>query len=413
MYDPTIHAKTIARHLQAADFIRDKSLFDSEYAKSLLERAVSVGTAGFDSISLATSCLRGKPVYQLKDLSDLLVIRHITTNIRRITSVKQDNRQFIVECIRTLLEDGTPFRVYKYDIKHFYESVRVDAIIAQLHRDVAFSDQSIRALSSFFRQLQTHGVKGLPRGLALSATLAEYLLRSLDHKIASHCNVWYYARFVDDILIIANLDQDVREFSEFANNALPPGLVFNEKSRHLPFTARQKGNSATDIEGVFDFLGYSFSVSKAFYRSPENKIARVVAVDISASKIKKLKTRVVRAILRYKEDNNYNDLLSRMRLLTSNFRFVDRASGAPRISGIYFNYPVIDAASGCGLDELDRFVRKAITSPHHKNRLRPTLTIEQKKAILNLTFRSGFEEKRFYAFKPKRLAELKSCWAYA
>jgi hypothetical protein len=411
MYDTTIHAKTIARRLTKADFAADKNLFDPVYLAQTVKDAVAVGQAGFAGTPVKQSDLRGKKVYQLTRLKDLLVVRHVTANIRRITAVKQDNRKFIVECIKTLMSDGGGFRVYKYDIKNFYESVSIADITDKLKSDVAFSGQSSRVVISLFEEFKSQGISGLPRGLAISATLSEYILRSFDRKISQHKDVWYYSRFVDDIIVIAKFAPSPDAINEFSREALPPGLEFNRKSKSLAFEPWVKSN--TNIkEADFDFLGYNFCVGKS-YRTKENKIARSVSVDIAPSKIRRMKTRIAKSLLQFKSDGIFVDLHDRMRLLTSNFTFIDKASGRRRIAGIYYNYPLVDAATSTALSELDHFVRAAMLSPHKNNALKIALTNQQRLLLLRMTFHSGFTKKRFFNFPSKRISALKDCWKYA
>ncbi|MDB5595654.1 MAG: phage-related reverse [Hyphomicrobiales bacterium] len=410
MYDATIHLGTIARQFQKADFVDDPDLLDDAYRLRFIERAVSIGQVGFKALTLTKSLLRGKTVYQLSDLAELLVLRHLTSNIRRVTGVRQDNRPFIVDCIRSLMREGTPFRVYKYDIKEFYESVVISDIISHLHDDVAFSGQAVRTLASFFEQLENNGVSGLPRGLALSATLAEYLMRSFDYKLSRYKCVQYFSRFVDDIIIVTNFETPANKIHEAASNALPSGLSFNSKSKSMVYKPFEKKNTSVD-EGDFEFLGYRFAVSQA--HRLDQSIARTVRVDMAASKVRRIKTRLIHAVLQYRRDNNFTDLLSRCRLLTGNFRMIDRKAGSYRLSGIYFSYPLIDIDGSESMKELDEFIRKLVSSPHSRNALRPNLSRSQQIELMRLTFRSGFKNKRFYHFRPKRLAELRACWAYA
>jgi hypothetical protein len=412
MYDTTIHQRTLARQLRISDFIADPLLFGEPHRRAMLNQAAAIGTFGFPPLNVTTSTLRGKNIYQLADLPALLVTRHLTSNIRRITGVKQDDRKFIVECVRTLLETGTSFRVYKFDIKAYYESVLVEDILDRLKLDIAFSGQSSQALESLFQRLQNAGIYGLPRGMALSATLSEYLLRGFDHAVSNMPGVWYYSRFVDDMIVIGSSDLHPIIFTQSVANILPNGLSFNEKSQGLNFVGLQKAIPLA-TEGTFPFLGYQFDVSRAFRRPSGRTIFRTVTVDMAPSKVRRLKTRIVRAALQYKKDGIFFDLRDRIRLLTSNFTFVDRKTGERRISGIYFNYPLIDISSANCFDALDRFLRNLITSPHPKNSARPALTPQRRRELVRLTFRSGFEQKRFFHFNTDRLVHLRSCWHHA
>lgn len=422
MYDPTIHSKTLARQLRADDFIADKQLLDPVYRAGVISKAVNLGCNGFGPTTLKRSSLRGKDIYGTVDVAEALVLRHITANIRRITGVKQDDRPFIVQCIKTLVSEGVPYRIYKFDVAKFYESVRVPLIMDRLRDDIAFSGQSVRALSSFFACLQAAGINGLPRGLSLSATLAEYLMRGFDRKMTelnrtpgiderASVGIWYYSRFVDDILIITDGRENIADFRSAALAALPPGLVFNRKSRVLDFMSFSKGNKA-DLEDEIDFLGYKFDISKA-HRNTYNKIERVVNLDLAASKLRRFKSRISKSLWIYHRDKSFVDLRDRIRLLSSNVVYVDPQSGVRRASGLAFNYPLLNPISSKALPGLDQFLRSAIMSPHPKNQLRPTaLNSAQRRELAGLTFTRGFVDRRFFHFSGKRLAYLTSAWAH-
>lgn len=339
------------------------------------------------------------------------MLRHITSNIRRVTSVKQDDRSFIVRCISTLTSEGVPFRVYKFDIRSFYESVDVQTILNRLSADIAFSGQSVRALTSFFAQLAAAGIVGLPRGLSLSATLAEYLMRGFDQEISGWGGVWYYARFVDDILVITDGREDSTSFPRLATLALPKGLQFNQKSKSFDFMPFVRGNTGT-VENTFDFLGYEFGVTRAF-RNSSNRIGREVRIDLASSKVRKLKTRVARSLHAFRKDGDFLDLRDRLRMLTANVVYVDIKTGVRRPSGIYFNYPLIDSTTSNSLRGLDQFTRRALTGPHPRNKLYPTaLTATERRELAGLTFADGFADRRFFHIPTKRLIDLSTVWAY-
>lgn len=414
MYDPTIHTKTIARCLTEADFAADKQLFDVTYKKQKIEEAVAIGKMGFSNVQLKRSLLRGKYVYQLARFSDLLVARLLTSNIRRVTVVKQDNRQFIVTCIKTLMSNGGAFRVYKYDIKSFYETVSTDNMLDRLRSDVAFSGQSSKVISSLFKDLKSQGLHGLPRGLSISATLAEYIMRPFDNKVSSYDGVWYYARFVDDIIVVTKPDIKHDEFDKFVLECLPKGLIFNKKTKSYLFSDYKK-STPLSTEYTFDFLGYSFSISTSHWNNDNKlkKLIRDVDIDIAASKVRRIKTRIAKSLVQFKSDGNFNMLLDRFRLLTSNYSFVDWSTGQRNVSGIYYSYPLVDPKKSKSLQDLDRFVRSVVLHPHPKNKLRPGLKNKKRQLLLRMTFMSGFEKQRFFYFSTKKIAELKDCWKYA
>lgn len=411
MYDATIHAKTIVRQLRAADFEKNRQLSVKTEREKILRAAVQIGRASFTALAIKTSKLRGKNIYQLNSLEEVLVVRHLTENIRRVTSVKQDNREFIVSCLRIMVGAGTPFRVYKFDIKSFYESVAIPEIVDRLQNDIAFSGQANRTLKSFMDCLSSAGVDGLPRGMSISATLAEYVLRGFDSQIRNLKGVWLYARFVDDIVVITDGREEKGDFHRLVSSFLPKGLKFNDKSLSRDFFPFSK-SSSKGVEGCFDFLGYAFSVC-TIDRGPEQKLARTVGIDISASKVRRIKTRIAKSLLDFQATGNYPLLLDRIKLLTSNYHFTDKNTETRKTSGIFFSYTLANPEVGGSLDQLDKFFRNAVCSPSPKNSLRAVLNPHQKKALLRLTFNDGFKKKRFFDFKSARLAQITKVWAYA
>jgi hypothetical protein len=411
MYDPTIHAQTLARQLRPDDFVAQPLLHNPVHRGQTLATAAQIGEKGFTSLALRRNLLRSKPVYGLTDIGELLVTRHITENIRRITGVKQDDRKFIVECIATLSKEGVPFRLYKFDIKSFYESVNTLDLCATLESDVAFSGQSARVLRSFIAELDKAGASGLPRGLAISATLAEYLMRDFDDFVANTHRVLYYSRFVDDICVITDATEDTKEFTRLLSDTLPKGLTFNEKSEPFSFLKYSKGVPPS-VEHSINYLGYCIHISSCFRPTKESPIERDVWLDINAAKVKRIKSRLVASYLQFNRDGIYDDLRDRIRILTGNFSLKDRSSGARRIAGIRFNYPLVDSRRSRSLPELDRFLRNSLMSSSPKNRARPKVTAPQRAELSRYTFRNGFNRKVFFHFSPQRLAFLTNCWAY-
>ena len=189
-----------------------------------------------------------------------MVARHIASNVKRITGAKQDNRQFIVECLRSLLGEGIPYRAYRLDIASFYESVDVSKVLESLKSSEGFSGQSASALASFFQELDRLGIEGVPRGLGLSATLAEYFLREFDETVSNLSEVWFFARFVDDIFIITSGKEVQAEFETELQDALPKGLQFNgAKQRIMTFSPFVRGQIGAQHK--FSYLGYEFEIS--------------------------------------------------------------------------------------------------------------------------------------------------------
>jgi len=412
MYDPTIHRSTLNRQFQRRDFQADKRLYNADYRSSIVDNALVRAKQGLDGVQLIKTTRRGKKIYQIKNLPDALLIRLIRNNIRRVTSVKQTDRGHIVDCIAEMLAQGLPFRAYKFDIKSFYETVDIEHITRRLSADIAFSGPSLQVLKGFFASISEDGISGLPRGMSISATLSEYVMRSFDRFVTAHPSVWYYSRFVDDMIIITSGKEKPRQFVAALKRSLPTGLRFNQKSRFYNFKDYQKGTPEI-VENSIDFLGYSFHVSNAQHDKINNRLYRNIRIDISERKVSKIKTKLCLALVDFNKTGDFETLRNRIRLVTSNFMYIDKSTGRRRPSGIFYNYPKVVAATSQSLVKLDRFLAAVLSSPHPKNRLRPSLSQSQQQELLRLTFASGFAKKRFFHFSPATLAKLTRCWTHA
>jgi hypothetical protein len=135
--------------------------------------------------------------------------------------------------------------------------------------------------------------------MAISATLSEYTLRDFDQFVSRLPNVFYYSRFVDDMVLITSGDVDADEFKNLVSERLPRGLLLNQqKCRYLSLSEnRVSGGQVPSVVATFDFLGYQFEIWRRQKDGNRNLSSRMVNVDISPSKTKRIKTRVILKIL--------------------------------------------------------------------------------------------------------------------
>lgn len=174
--------------------------------------------------------------YLINDVSEKLILRKLNDNIKRIYKDEQANRKFIIQQVKTLLNDDAPFWIIKTDIKSFYESIDRDKILKKMKDDAMLSYYSIQLLKKIFTNPIISNNKGLPRGLNISSTLSEIYLRKFDKWIHSFSGVYFYARFVDDIIIFLsnkekaenlynNLEVNLKELCSLEINADKTELI--------------------------------------------------------------------------------------------------------------------------------------------------------------------------------------------
>lgn len=227
----------------------------------------------------------------------------------------------------------------------------------------------------------------------------------------NHPDVFYYARYVDDIIIITSSREDCSEIPSFVEKQLPFGLSLNRKKYdEADGSKHYKSNTIPPAE-EFEYLGYTFKINQV--NTPEKNKPRKIEVSISQAKISKIKKRICRSFISFHKNKDFQLLLDRIKFLTNNFSIYDIESARKKNVGIYFNYPLITESSQ-SLNELDIFLKNAIYSTGGKifSKTAPLLDSKRKRILLGQSFHNGHKNKSYISFSGKRISEIKSCWIY-
>jgi hypothetical protein len=312
----------------------------------------------------------------------------------------------MIHQVKSLLREGCAFTVLRLDIKSFYESIDSAIVLNRIAQDSILSYTSRLLLKKLFETPQLSGQPGVPRGLGISATLAELYTRRLDRQIRSLKHVYFYGRYVDDMIIFTHANaSDAEADVKTVLDAL--GLTLNSNKRTVVNCYGDKNKHDQSSYG-FNFLGYHLDSRR--YLDAKNAW-RDVCIRIAPSKVKKIKSRIVHALVDYADSYNFQLLLRRMRFLAGNYVLRGTENGG-LCSGIYYNYHHINDKSD--LDDLDAFYRRKIFAKRGSfgRRFSHSLTDEQRQELLKIGFRSAFE-RRFSCRLPwGAMSELRQCWAY-
>lgn len=410
MYDPTFGSAALARHLCKNDFLKQPALKNEAHKEALVSQAVTTARDGFSSLPLTPNNLAGRTIYQVNDLACDLVLRKAAQNIRRITASKQGSRIEIVRRLKLLCEEGLPFTVAKMDIEKFYPSVDQDFLSIQLSKRLMTAPSTRSVVRSLIQQCKTSSVNGLPPGLAISAELSEFYMQDFDQRMRKQLIAHYFARYVDDIVLILPELENPNTLKAQVEDALPPGLKLNfSKSKIYPF--KNTKMKSPHVEHSFDYLGYKLSV---FHTDKARPISRRVELDIAPSKVRKNKTRIVKSLLKYLGDGNFDDLRDRVRILTCGYQFFDERQQKKRSAGLQHTYSLINS-NAPALAELDKFFLAMVLgrSGSVGGRLALALTNRQRKELLKYSFVRGLANRVHFRFSADRLADLMECWKYA
>jgi len=343
----------------------------------------------------------GKPVFSLKDDAPEhhYAEKQISKNLRRLYKVKQANRNQIVSQLADLLDDKFPYHFIRTDVSSFYESIDHSSLMKKLEDDQLLSHTSLRLtkniLAKFSLLTASCGV-GLPRGIGLSSYLAELYMRDFDEEIRGLEDVVFYARYVDDIVVVfapTPMSSPKGYLPKIEAALKKKGLSKNQsKTDESKFDSG--GNSLCRTGLQFDYLGYEFIFN------PKPKIR------LSAPKQAKYMARLVASFTRYhlqkskNPRNAYRLLLKRVRFLTGNTQLTHNKQNA--FVGIYFSNPHL--TERCQLRGLDGKL-KGLTSKLTSQSLKDQLG--------KLSFVEGYEQKIFRRFHRKNeFRKIVKAWKY-
>jgi len=337
-----------------------------------------------------------KSLYITKDSPEhYFTMKQIQRNVSRLFGVKQSNRYEIVSQVKNLLKDGFPKYVLKTDIDDFYESIPHERLLNKINDDnllTPFSRKILRQIIRKYTRLSGSN-KGIPRGICVSAYLAELFMRDVDNEIVSMGEISYYARYVDDIIIIftSKLNAHHIDYLEEIKNIIEDKFYLklnDQKTNTFDLLDLKQRHSCT-----MEYLGY-----KIIFGTGE------IQTKLTDKKIKKYMHRIDLAFDNYLNLSKFDEkearklLVKRLRFLTGNTRLKNNKKNI--LVGIYY--------SNCQLTEkedlirLDDYLRTKIDSL--------IKIIKLQRRLRKYNFKNGFEAKRFSPFKTHEFQKIMKIW---
>lgn len=343
------------------------------------------------------SKINNKAVYVPYNSQCALILDICNEELKKIYNIKQSDRNNTIYNIKSILKDNLDLRIYRKDIYRFYESIDPHILINKIGHNNNISFIGKRFILEFLSYCIDTKL-GLPRGIALSATLAEILLLDFDYVISNQKEVILYFRYVDDIFIICpkNYETSEQHIEDTLKKTLPNPLKFNTKG-----TKNQKfelTNDSVSRQIKFSYLGYEFTLQKG----ANNKVNRVVHLDISPDKIRKFKTKIIKSFLNYDKNKDYDLLERRIVFLTHNHILTKKSKNSIIKSGIYYSYSYANPDGGGSIFILDKFLKRHI--------LYSTLSRQQKRKLYKRTFTHGFRKKIVLKYSYSEFQEITKVW---
>lgn len=336
--------------------------------------------------------INGKQAYTIgSGLECILAAKHLQKALKELYEVKQTSRDLIISQVKSIVLDDFPKYLIKSDISSFYESVDHKHLLEQLHSSTKLSVLAKRLITRMIKDYTSlsKASKGLPRGVGISAYLAEIYLQSIDQELTNSSDLVYYSRYVDDMLLAyaPKSENNVANYLSNLKAALKKkGLEVNSKTEKLDFLTQQKGN--------FEYLGYAFKIDGSSKK-----------VQLSQKKLEKYRARIKKSFDDYNKkhkampEKSTAELISRISFLTSNTRLFNKKSNA--FIGIYFGNKYINDISQ--LKGLDLYLSHLINSIDSE---------KLKKRLGHFSFEAGFTKKIFRSFDEKTLSAISRGWLH-
>ena len=359
-------------------------------------------------------------VYFAADRYTIIASRLINNEIRHIYKTETPDRNAIIRDLVAYLKEPLPKIIIRADIKSFFESIPFEQLIKELEEDGYVSRKSMKLLRNMsYRMRNENNATFIPRGMSFTSSLSEFYLRDIDRKICNLKGVYFYRRYVDDIVVLANqqeynspeeLFNHIQDIVESKNTKGEPELHLHtsedQDNKYKAVTVNYDGEPIS-----FNYLGYNItvgavnpSVSLSFtdskianYKDILNKIFRYYAYYALGSKKKNLHAK--------------KQLYYVLKYLTKNYRL--GGSKHTILSGVYFNHKNLTDLS-C-LDQLDDYVHEQVETVvsdkgiRHQKPIKDKCYIDGVKRTIenNYSFRKGFTDRQMCKLSSMRIHKIK------
>lgn len=190
--------------------------------------------------------------------------------------------------------EGTKYCL-KIDLKKFYHSVDQDILIGMLKNKI----KDARMINTLERIIRSYEV-GLPIGFHSSQLLGNFYLFPLDYYLKMTLGVRYYFRYCDDIVILSDSKDELRDILEKMRVIIENDLHLTIKNNYQIFPVESRG---------IDFLGY---VIRHNYVLIRKHIKQRAARRLKKVRSKRRRTALIGSFWGWAKHCNSNHLLYKL-----------------------------------------------------------------------------------------------------
>ncbi|WP_159451320.1 antiviral reverse transcriptase Drt3a [Demequina sp. NBRC 110054] len=336
---------------------------------------------------------RGKRTYRVAvDNRTYFAAKQVEASLGQLRYEGMPDRHAIARQLREALDGPLPRCVARLDIESYFESIPHARLVRSLRETRRVPSSVVTLVSGLLREFAaiTGQARGVPRGVGMSSLLAEFYVRELNVRMRSHDGVLYFARYVDDMIVITgdevsltDAERQVRRLVEALGLRLNPAKTERRLSISKPWELSQS----------ITFLGYEF-----------RKDGGNSAVRMPRTVVNRYQERIEDAFHAWdraspRTSGHDGLLLDRVRFLSGNLRL--SGGRARAVTGAYFNQPALTDVED--LRGLDDFLRTHIDK-------RPALPHRLRTGLASCRFEEGFTDRTFYSMSPERLQRCVAVW---
>ncbi|RII97892.1 MULTISPECIES: antiviral reverse transcriptase Drt3a [Clavibacter] len=381
--------------------IQEHYAYVSEKAEKALTAALQITSASIvNQVSQGTFSwnlqvsrqLKGRQLYKTGDTAEAFFVdKQLQYILRKLLRNRSDSRQAAVAGLIQTLGNHMPKLVVRTDIHSFYDSIDHDILRKLIDRQ-PLTPTIKTLLHAFLREMSTLTGRdtGIPAGVGLSATLAELYVQDLDETLRKLPRVLYYARYVDDIVLV---------FGETYYNELDASRQLGLIDAGLTSISLMRSSDKTHCSSMqsiqvlprFDFLGYEISYSGS------------IKVRLSHVRKQTLHDRVKSTFDVWDREPTPSDgaqkrLADRVRFITSNTRLANNKRNA--MIGVYFSNPHLTDLDQ--LRGLDRYLQRRLDTAR--------ISAPLKDKLMQCSFEQGYKTREMRRWTQFETDRIKRAW---
>lgn len=338
-------------------------------------------------------CINAHPIESVEHLCQDLLVRKLSANVMRTYRLKPTNRNLIIRQIKQLLESGMPVCIMRKDVRHFYESVDPEIILSELRKNGRVTLQTLQLCKELIAAVKAQGVNGMPRGLAISSAMTEFLMRKFDHAFIKLPEMLLYSRYVDDIILICTSHCDISKVQTIVDESL--SAVNLQENKEKQYSLKSENWLRGD---KFEFLGYSFQY-----------LDKKVSVCIADKKLNRIKTKISRAFKDFTKTGDEQMLYDRMQFLAC-ISYVKSSSLRKIKVGLPANYSA--TSSNESFKQIDKYYQNILhcRSASFGGDLQKKLSSFYREKLKRISFSHCYDYHIKRKFSIIRIRKLKDCW---